>query len=243
MTTLEKIVKEAKEIRKNYPKKYAKWTDYIKESSQKLKGTFAKKKSKLGLKKEPLNTYIQRAKFLKTISLGATKKNKMKKKPIKYNDVSKRQSDLIRKEIKSKKFIMPHGYEVRRSKLGALMSISDNAKQLLIDCIDLSGYELNITNPMNKIRAVEKIFYTEYGFMINRVGKLKALTEWLQGLPSVLTIPFYNVEIIEIAKKWGSLKMNATEKQEDKILLNYWRYMANQLLQLFNKNKFNTKFT
>ena len=36
---------------------------------------------------------------------------------------------------------MPHGYEVRRSKLGALMSISDNAKQLIIDCIDLSGHE------------------------------------------------------------------------------------------------------
>ena len=51
MTTLEKIVNGAKEIRKNYPKKYAKWTDYIKESSQKLKGTFDKKKSKLRFKK------------------------------------------------------------------------------------------------------------------------------------------------------------------------------------------------
>ena len=97
MTTLEKIVKEAKEIKKNYPKKFAKWTDYIKEASKKLKGSFTKKK----------------------IKLGATKKTKMAKKPIKYNDVAKRQSDIIREEIKSKKFIMPHGYEVRRSKLGA----------------------------------------------------------------------------------------------------------------------------
>ena len=44
MTTLEKIVKEAKEIKKNYPKKFAKWTDYIKEASKKLKGSFTKKK-------------------------------------------------------------------------------------------------------------------------------------------------------------------------------------------------------
>jgi hypothetical protein len=287
MTTLEKIVKEAKEIKKNYPKKFAKWTDYIKEASKKLKGSFTKKKTNIGKikkydlgfaskgsgtivynrlkqeygdyeniahisdfglitiydKKMPESVKKEIEIYNKKSMLGATKKTKITKKPIKYNDVSKRQSDIIRKEIKSKKFIMPHGYEVRRSKLGGLMSISDNAKQLIIDCIDLSGYEKNITNPIDKIRAVEKIFYTEQGYMINRVGKQKALENWLRGLPTEITLPYYNVEIIEIAKKWGSLKMNATEKQEDKILLNYWRFMANQLLQLFNKKKLNTKFT
>ena len=35
MTTLEKIVKEAKSLKKNYPKKFEKWTDYIKEASKK----------------------------------------------------------------------------------------------------------------------------------------------------------------------------------------------------------------
>jgi len=214
MTTLEKIVKKAQALKKSYPNKFAKWTDYVKEASKEFKNS----------------------------QLSGKKKTKMKKKQTIKKTSAKKESDRVRAEVKSKKFIMPHGYEVRRSKLGALMSISDNAKQLLIDCIDLSGYEKNITNPIDKIRAVEKIFYTEYGFMINRIGKLKALTEWLQGLPSVLTLPFYNVEILEIAKKWGSLKINATEKQEDKILLNYWNYMANQLLQLFNKKKLSNKF-
>jgi len=222
MTTLEKIVKKAQALKKSYPKKYAKWTDYVKEASKEYKKSpdpVVKKKTKI----------------------GAIKKNKMKKKPI-VKRTAKKLSNLIRTEIKSKKYIMPHGYEVRRSKLGAVMSISDNAKQLLIDCIDLNGYDMKANTPIEKIRAVEKIFYTEYGYLINRIGKLKALEEWLRGLPSVITIPFYNVEIIEIAKKWGSLKMNATEKQEDKILINYWRYMANQLLQLFNKKKLSDKF-
>lgn len=223
MTTLEKIVKKAQALKKSYPKKFAKWTDYVKEASKEFKkspGPVVKKKTKL----------------------GAIKKTKVKKKPI-VKRTAKKLSDLIRTEIKSKKYIMPHGYEVRRSKLGAVMSISDNAKQLLIDCIDLRGYDMKANTPIEKIRAVEKIFYTEYGYLINRIGKLKALEEWLRGLPSVITIPFYNVEIIEIAKKWGSLKMNATEKQEDKILINYWRYMANQLLQLFNKKKLSDKFS
>lgn len=38
MTTLQKIVKKAKEIRKQHPKKYAKWTDYIKAASKQISG-------------------------------------------------------------------------------------------------------------------------------------------------------------------------------------------------------------
>jgi hypothetical protein len=37
MTTLQKIVKKAKEIRKAHPKKYAKWTDYVKAASKQIK--------------------------------------------------------------------------------------------------------------------------------------------------------------------------------------------------------------
>lgn len=298
MTTLEKIVKKAQALKKSYPKKFVKWTDYVKEASKEFKkspGPVVKKKTKIAkikiykvgdtfkgkknstytenwqLFKQPNPAYIINDKTNKIVAVENTPYDAIKKRDslypnfkLHYNvypkeyyknenmngvkkttkkNTAKKLSNLIRTEIKSKKYIMPHGYEVRRSKLGAIMSISDNAKQLLIDCIDLDGYDMKANTPIEKIRAVEKIFYTEYGYLINRVGKLKALEEWLRGLPSVITIPFYNVEIIEIAKKWGSLKMNATEKQEDKILINYWRYMANQLLQLFNKKKLSDKFS
>jgi hypothetical protein len=72
MTTLEKIVKEAKSLKKSYPKKFEKWTDYIKEASKKIKSTTpTKKKSKIGFKQENLDTYIKRAKFIKTLGIGA----------------------------------------------------------------------------------------------------------------------------------------------------------------------------
>ena len=45
MTKLEKIVKEAKAMRKAYPKKYAKWTDYIKAASKKISGLDSVKRS------------------------------------------------------------------------------------------------------------------------------------------------------------------------------------------------------
>ena len=38
MTKLQQIVKKAKEIKKQHPKKYAKWTDYIKAASKQISG-------------------------------------------------------------------------------------------------------------------------------------------------------------------------------------------------------------
>lgn len=45
MTKLEKIVKEAQKMRKAYPKKYAKWTDYIKAASKSIAGYTGTKRS------------------------------------------------------------------------------------------------------------------------------------------------------------------------------------------------------
>lgn len=45
MTKLEKIVKEAQKIRKAHPKKYAKWTDYIKAASKSIAGYVGTKKT------------------------------------------------------------------------------------------------------------------------------------------------------------------------------------------------------
>jgi len=45
MTKLEKIVKEAQKLRKAHPKKYAKWTDYIKAASKSMAGYVGTKKT------------------------------------------------------------------------------------------------------------------------------------------------------------------------------------------------------
>jgi hypothetical protein len=197
MTTLEKIVKKAQALKKSYPNKFAKWTDYIKEASKKFISTTtpAKKKSKLGaipvgfqatfrgnpfyltnqydifnnislevtdkktnevfavidknsktdlitdqfiiwLNSKGVNTNSERDlkslhKEIKPLAVNllqevkAFNKNK-KKAPIKTatkKKVSKKQltnstaSELIRKAVKKRKLIMPHGYKVRKSKL------------------------------------------------------------------------------------------------------------------------------
>jgi hypothetical protein len=202
MTTLEKIVKKAQALKKSYPKKFAKWTDYVKEASKEFRSTTApaKKKSKLGaipvgfqatfrgnpfyltnqynifnnislevtdkktnevfavidknsktdliidqfiiwLNSKGVNTDSERDlkslhKEIKPLAVNllqevkafnkgkkkapiktATKKKAPKKQAPKKQLTNLTASELIRKAVKKRKLIMPHGYEVRKSKL------------------------------------------------------------------------------------------------------------------------------
>ena len=58
----------------------------------------------------------------------------------------------------------------------------------------------------------------------------KSFAYWLSGLP--LDVDFENYRIIELAKEWGALPENSTERQEDKIIANWFRFIACRFLQL-----------
>lgn len=61
MTTLQKIIKDAKSLRSKSPKKYSKWTDYVKEASKKYasKNSIIKKKvPKKKISKKPTEKII-----------------------------------------------------------------------------------------------------------------------------------------------------------------------------------------
>ena len=69
----------------------------------------------------------------------------------------------------------------------------------------------------------------------------KGFTDWLQGLPSSFHIAWNYHDIIELAKKTGALPDSPTEKEEDKIIDNYWNYITNKTFQLFKKHHINIK--
>jgi hypothetical protein len=111
------------------------------------------------------------------------------------------------------------------------------AQAYIIDCIDSEAYEVKTSTDKEKIQFLFDTFRNEYGWYIERVGVNEALKEWYMGLPSVFNMAFTNYDILQLAKKWGTLAENATEKQEDKILSNYWNLLASNTIQLFNKHK------
>lgn len=146
MTTLEKIVKKAQALKKSYPNKFVKWTDYVKEASKEFRSTTtpAKKKSKL-----------------------AGVKKKAPKKVVSKKLTSKKASDLIRAEVKSKQFIMPHGYEVRKSKLAG------NSEKYLLKLADDYAYATS----GNLDRAIYNLLDPQYTKTLIPKYK-KAIKEW-----------------------------------------------------------------
>ena len=84
----------------------------------------------------------------------------------------------------------------------------------------------------DKIQFLKETFEIEYGHAINNLGYTGALEQWFMGLPSVCTVAFYNSDILEIAREWGSLPENATERQEQKILDNWFNLIACKTRQL-----------
>lgn len=106
----------------------------------------------------------------------------------------------------------------------------------IIGCIDANGYDVEQPKTdKEKINTFFKIFNKEYEWQINHDGEFKALIDYLQGLGGCLSIAFNNYDILELAKDYGSISNNATEKEEQKILDNYWLFMANKLMQLNKK--------
>lgn len=108
----------------------------------------------------------------------------------------------------------------------------------IIDMIDTDGYDYRGgESDRDKLRFLAETFKSEYGWNIPRMGAQRAMAKWFAGIPSAIDIPFENYRIIEIAKKWGSLPENATEKQEDKILANWFNFIAAKTIMLMRKNK------
>lgn len=111
-------------------------------------------------------------------------------------------------------------------------------EQTIIDNIDFSGYEddsdIYGDYPLyTNIQNVYSIFKKEYIHENNKFMNEEILfAEWLQGLPSVLTVPFYNYRILENAKEAGFAF--ETEYQEQRFLNAYWSRLSNAFFTLKN---------
>ena len=252
MTTLEKIVKKAQALKKSYPKKFAKWTDYVKEASKEFRSstTPPKKKSKLGaipvgfqatfrgnpfyltnqydifnnislevtdkktnevfavidknsktdlitdqfiiwLNSKGVNTDSERDlkslhKEIKPLAVNllqevkafnkgkkkapiktATKKKATKKQAPKKQLTNLTASELIKKAVKKRKLIMPHGYEVRKSKLAG------NSEKYLLKLADDYAYATS----GNLDRAIYNLLDPQYTKTLIPKYK-KAIKDW-----------------------------------------------------------------
>ena len=99
----------------------------------------------------------------------------------------------------------------------------------------------NNDNPLNNFKDVANYsfnrFNSEYchNYEIKRTPNVQnRLADYLRGIP--FNVDFENYRIIELAKEWGQLPQNATEKQENKIINNWFNFIAHQILNFWSRN-------
>jgi len=107
-----------------------------------------------------------------------------------------------------------------------------NYKSYILDCLDVP----ESMSEQEKINHLFDRFNSEYGFMVRRVGKQKAIAEWLSGL--AIDIPFYYEDIIDLAVEMGSIAPNPDKITYDQVCYDYWNFMARMILSFEPKDTY-----
>ena len=103
-----------------------------------------------------------------------------------------------------------------------------NYKKYILSTIETENEDKPLKTDQDKIQYIFDRFNSEYGFMIERVGKQKAISEWLSGL--ALDIEYYYDDIVKLAIKMGSINPNPNDKLRNKVEQGYFDFMANIIL-------------
>jgi hypothetical protein len=110
-----------------------------------------------------------------------------------------------------------------------------NYKNYILSTIEEDGEGKPLRTDKEKINYIFDRFNSEYGFMVERVGKQKAISEWLSGL--ALDLPFYYNEIVDLAIEMGSIDPNPNDKLRERVEQGYWDFMANIIISFEPKER------
>lgn len=108
----------------------------------------------------------------------------------------------------------------------------------LINCIDLSIYELEKTSPFKTLQELKEIVKKE--MQVNLLTQ-DVLKNYLQGLPSSINIAFEYSEITQKLQDWNFINSKTSQSKVDKLVSNWFGVMGYRLLQLFELKE-NHKF-
>jgi len=110
-------------------------------------------------------------------------------------------------------------------------------KQVILNGINPENYgAFQCENDREKIQFVLECFNAEYYKWQSHRNIKSVFTEYLQGLPSCVNIPFMNWEILEMASEISKINFK-TEKQEWKIIDNYFNFMTDIFFKLVKDYK------
>ena len=117
-----------------------------------------------------------------------------------------------------------------------------NIQNYLIDAINTEDHTTEATTHAEKLDFVMSCYNEEFNHKYNQArhpNEQDRFANWLAGLPSVLNIPFYNDDIVKLAKQLQEVETYPNEKNTTKnIIDNYFNFMAYHILKLNSKLNF-----
>ena len=115
-----------------------------------------------------------------------------------------------------------------------------NLKSIVSHSFDTEAYDQSFNTVQERASFVLECFDSEFNnsYEIQRTPNKQArIASWLQGLPTVCTVPFYNYHILVIGKELHNLSFGATKNAEQKYLDNWFNLMAFTLIKLSEMKK------
>ena len=113
----------------------------------------------------------------------------------------------------------------------------NNIQNYILDSIDGEGYDIKTETPTEKLDFLFDCFEVEFNYKNNKLrypNLQDRFANWLQGLPSAIDLPHQNYKILELSKNLLEVE-NLGEELENKIINNYWSFMAFHIIKLKNK--------
>jgi hypothetical protein len=114
-----------------------------------------------------------------------------------------------------------------------------NIQNYLLDAINTDDHKTEATTHAEKLAFVMACYDSEFNHKYNQArhpNEQTRFAHWLAGLPSVLNIPFYNDDIISLAKRLQEVDTYPNEKNTTQTIVdNYFNFMAYHILKLNSK--------
>jgi len=113
----------------------------------------------------------------------------------------------------------------------------NNIQNYILDSIDGTEYDIKTETPTEKLQFLFDCFEVEFNYKNNQLrypNFQDRFANWLQGLPSSISIPHQYNKILELSKNLLEVD-TLSEKLEDQIIKNYWSFMAYHIIKLKNK--------
>jgi hypothetical protein len=188
MTTLQKIIKDAKSLRAKSPKKYSKWTDYVKEASKKYayKTKTVKKKAtkrKVGVLKPNDKHKDSKSHNVNIRVVSGVKKKKAAKKAVERSNTLTKVKQVLKQDKKRLK----HGYTLTPGnvKIGVIKKMElDQFNQTLnkINILEKSLIDKNVSLKQTKNILVKKVYKLQIDQIKKYLKELKIQKSELKKL-------------------------------------------------------------